>query len=129
MVIGLDIDGTINRHPEFFALLSDALMSAGHDVIVITFRENRKSATDDLIGWGIRFSKLVTWSFQDNPGDDMYEWKGRICDDMKVEVLFDDDPQVLCALRPKVLSMMVVDHETHDLTRLSADSGANGNSR
>lgn len=118
MVIGLDIDGTINRHPKFFAFLSQMLLAAGHEVIVITFREDRKSASDDLTAWGIHYSTLVTWSFQDNRDEDMYSWKGRICADRKVEILFDDDPQVLCQLGPKVLGLMVVDHESHDLTLL-----------
>jgi len=40
-----------------------------------------------------------------------------------VEILFDDDPLVRCQLNPSVVSMMVVDHENHDLARL-ADGAA-----
>ncbi|HZK82483.1 MAG TPA: hypothetical protein VFC46_15480 [Humisphaera sp.] len=35
-----------------------------------------------------------------------------------MEILFDDDPLVLRQLNPAVVSMMVVDHENHDLARL-----------
>lgn len=68
MVIGLDIDGTITRHPNFFAFISQALVQGGHQVVVITFREDRKSAADDLAVWGVAYSELITWSFQENPG-------------------------------------------------------------
>ena len=40
MVIGLDIDGTITRHPEFFAFISQALVQGGHRLVVITFRKD-----------------------------------------------------------------------------------------
>ena len=37
MVIGIDIDDTITRNPQFFAILSSAFVKAGHRVIIITF--------------------------------------------------------------------------------------------
>ena len=117
MVIGLDIDGTITRHPKFFALVSQALVQGGHQVVVITFREDRKSAADDFAVWGVAYSELVTWSSMENAGENMYAWKARRCTAKNVEILFDDDPLVLCQLNPVVVSMMVVDHETHDLAR------------
>jgi len=33
------IDGTISEHPEFFAVLSSALRTAGHRVVVLTYRD------------------------------------------------------------------------------------------
>jgi hypothetical protein len=121
MTLGLDIDGTITRHPTFFAWLARTLRDGGHRVIVITFRESRDSAIADLAAWGLPFDELITWSFADNAGEDMLAWKGRICAERGVEILFDDDPGVLCRLGPKVLSLMVVDHETYDLSALCDD--------
>ena len=69
--------------------------------------------------WDVGYSELVTWSFQENAGENMYAWKARICRAKKVEILFDDDPLVLCQLNPAVVSLMVVDHENHDLARLA----------
>jgi len=114
MVIGLDIDGAINRHPQFFAFMSQTLMQAGYEVVVITFREDRASATDDLAAWGIRYGQLVTWSFQADGGEDMYAGKDRRCHTLRVDILFDDDPLVLCRLPPAILGMMPVDHQIHD---------------
>lgn len=77
MVIGLDIDGTINRHPKVFALLSDALMSAGREVIVITFREDRKSATDvfDTAAGVVARMVEIRWSeTRDGPRNLDFAW-------------------------------------------------------
>jgi hypothetical protein len=57
--------------------------------------------------WDVGYSELVTWSFQENAGENMYAWKARICRAKNVEILFDDDPLVLCQLNPTVVSMMV----------------------
>lgn len=118
MTIGIDIDGTITRCPAFFALISHALIAAGHRVVIVTFREDRESAAADLGGWGVAYSELVTWSFAGNAGLDMFAWKGAVCAERGIEILFDDDPQVLSALPANVVSMMVVDHDEHDLSAL-----------
>jgi hypothetical protein len=118
LVIGLDIDGTITRHPAFFALLSQAAVAAGHEVVVITFREDRHGAATDLARWGIAYGRLVSWSLDDWPAEDACAWKGHVCGELGVEVLFEDDPEVLCHVDPSVVSMMVVDHDEHELRRL-----------
>ena len=61
MVIGLDIDDTITQHPEFFSLISHALIDAGHEVVIITFREDRQIAETDLKLWNIAYSKLINY--------------------------------------------------------------------
>lgn len=119
MVVGLDIDGTITRHPKFFAFLSQSLMQAGHEVVVITFRQDRQSAMSDLSTWGIAYSRLETWSLEHTAAD-MLQWKANVCRQMGVELLFDDDPQVLSRVDPEVVSLMVVDHKEHDLERLAS---------
>ena len=43
MVVAFDIDDTISRHPQFFAFLTQALIAAGHKVLIITFRSDRQS--------------------------------------------------------------------------------------
>jgi len=127
MVIGLDIDGTITRHPAFFAFLSRALRQAGHDVVVITFRQDRASSESDLAQWGIAYSRLVIWSL--GAHTDMLRWKGDVCRELGVEVLFEDDPQVLCQVAPEIVSMMVVNHDEHDLGRLGPDGAGRAGTR
>ncbi len=112
MIVGLDIDGTITRHPEFFAFLSRALKRAGHKVVVITFREDRQNAASDLAQWGVAYSKLVTWSHQENDCAAMDQWKGKVCGALNVELLFDDDPQVIANLSANVVGLMVGNPES-----------------
>lgn len=48
MIIAFDIDDTITRHPPFFAVLSRALVEAGHQVLIITFRDDPTVTAEDL---------------------------------------------------------------------------------
>ena len=86
---------------------------------MITFRQDRDNAVSDLSHWDIAYSRLVTWSAENCAPEEMMEWKGRVCEDLGVELLFEDDPQVLCRVDPAIVSMMVVNHEEHELARLS----------
>ena len=60
MVVAFDIDDTISRHPKFFSFLTRALKAAGHEVVIITFREDRQATEAALRGWGIAWTKLLT---------------------------------------------------------------------
>ena len=55
MKIGLDIDGTISRNPEFFAELTRCTYAEGGAVVVITSRLDtgytRIITEDELKGW------------------------------------------------------------------------------
>ena len=75
MNVGLDIDDTITRHPEFFALLSAALKAQGHEVVIITFRESGAETTADLESWGIVYDRLVTYDPRTQNGDEIFAWK------------------------------------------------------
>ena len=118
LVVALDIDETITRHPSFFAFLSHALTAAGHRVLVITFRIDRAAAEADLRSWGIAYDDLFTPSVDPDSDDGTDEWKGRLCEEHRVDVLFDDSPEVLRFVGPGVLSLMVVDQARYDLSRL-----------
>ena len=118
MRIALDIDDTITRHTEFFGFLSRALVAGGHEVIIITFREDRNSATADLDAWGIGYTKLITSDLPDQLEHGVDEWKGRVCREHRVEILFDDAPEVLRHVESPTLCLMAIDHERHDLSNL-----------
>lgn len=108
MVLGLDIDGTITRHPGFFAALSQAFRAAGHRVVIITFREDRESTQKDLAEWGIVFDELVTSSVSEHLEHGVNAWKGVVCQKRGVQVLIDDDADVLKELRVPTLGLLVV---------------------
>jgi hypothetical protein len=118
MLIALDIDDTITRHPAFFAFLSQSLIAAGHGVAIVTFRTDRESTSAELDAWGIAYTHLITASLDPDSEDGTDPWKARICKELGVDVLFDDSPEVLRHVSPSILSLMVVDQDRYDLNRL-----------
>jgi len=82
--IGIDIDGTITEHPEFFVALSKALYPK-HDIHILTGRDeaDRDYTVAELEIWGIHYHHLHIVNA---------EWpeKGRICTEESLDVLFDD---------------------------------------
>ena len=59
MRVAFDIDDTITRCPDFFAVISQALMAAGHDVYIISYRSGRGVVEQELEGYGIRFRDVI----------------------------------------------------------------------
>jgi hypothetical protein len=109
MRIGLDIDDTITRCPEFFALLSQAFAAAGHVIYIISFRAGREATAADLEGWGITYHHLILPSDEDLGGDGFYEWKARVCRDCGIDLFFEDMPEVLNRLDDSTIGIMPVD--------------------
>jgi hypothetical protein len=95
MVVAFDIDDTISRHPQFFSFLTQALVAAGHEVLIITFRQERSETESDLRDWGIAWTKLVTSTLQACLAEGVDEWKASECRKAGVDVFFEDDPDVL----------------------------------
>jgi len=108
MRIALDIDGTITRHPEFFALISEALVAAGHEVVVITFREDEAMTRADLEAWGIRYERLFLGHLDAVMEHGVDEWKGTLCAKLGVDLFFEDDPGVLRHVPEGVVCFMPV---------------------
>ena len=108
MVIGLDIDDTITRHPEFFSFLSRSLIQAGHKVIIITFRENRVTTEEYLKQCNIHYSELVTSSLDSCFEYGINEWKSAMCRKHNVDILFDDDPKSIQHVDETTLCLMPV---------------------
>ena len=95
MVVAFDIDDTISRHLPFFAFLTQALIAAGHQVLIITFREDRLATESDLRGWGIGWTTLITSTLEACLETGVDEWKSSECRKAGVDVFFEDDPNVL----------------------------------
>jgi len=115
MVVALDIDDTITRHPEFFAFLSRRLLDEGHKVVIITFREDRQATRVLLDNLGIAFSTLVTSSLEAHLTHGVDEWKAAVCREHAVDVFFEDDPRVIRHVAEPTVCMMPVDKKLHDL--------------
>ncbi len=115
MIIAFDIDNTITRHPEFFALISHSLKDAGHTVVIITFRENREETRALLGELGIAYDTLVTSSLEAHLEHGVDEWKAAICRQRRVDIFFEDDPRVITHVDPSTVCMMPIDKELHDI--------------
>lgn len=115
MIIGIDIDDTITRHPGFFAFISQALMDAGHEVYIISFRDGQEETEAAVRQFGVAFTKVILPSDQDLQ-DDFYAWKAKACRQLGVEVLFEDMPEVVNELDPSVLALIPFDRELGQIT-------------
>jgi hypothetical protein len=112
MVIAFDIDGTITRNPPFFAFLTQALVDAGHRVLIITFRESRPATEADLASWGIVYDQLITSSLDLCMQHGVDGWKAAECRKAQVEIFFEDDPDVLARIDPSTLCLQPTSAET-----------------
>ena len=95
MVVAFDIDDTISRHPRFFAFLTQSLVGDGHEVLIITFRQDRAATESTLRDWGIAWTRLITATTEACLAAGVGEWKASECRKSGVEVFFEDDPEVL----------------------------------
>ena len=116
MRVGFDIDNTITRCPQLFAVISKALMASGHQVYIVSYREDRGFAEEDLAEYGVSFDELVI------PAEDELRrmppsqwrtnaarWKAEVCRRLEIDVLFEDMPEVIAALDKSTVAFMAVD--------------------
>lgn len=106
MTIAFDIDDTITRHTAFFALVSQALVAAGHRVVIITFREDRASTETALHEWGIAYDTLCCWWAANGDMAEANAWKAAQCRRYEVDVFFEDDPDVLAHVDESIVCFM-----------------------
>jgi len=111
MCVALDIDGTITRHPQFFAFLSKALIDSGHAVYIISFRGGQEEVEADLASLGISFTEVVLPTSEDIGREGFYGWKASVCRRLGIEVFFEDMPEVINALDRNVLALVPFDAE------------------
>jgi ABC-type amino acid transport substrate-binding protein len=108
MIIALDIDGTITRHPIFFTELSHK-----HDIIIVTSRpdtEDSQSETEALltdIGVTYRHIYYCDWETMDESNipselegpDRLLYQKVLACQDGQADAIFDDDINVIALMK------------------------------
>jgi hypothetical protein len=110
MKIGLDVDDTIMRQPEFFSILSNAVKKEGWKVHVVTTRPDRDADRErtlkDLSACKIAYDVIYHLPKQEGEVEDCphgelddYEkfvWqKVRYCKENGVGMFFDDDEHVV----------------------------------
>jgi len=113
MIIGLDLDCTITELPELFSLLTSALVDAGHEVHVITYRppgtETQVRAT--LAELGIRY----TWLHLPPAPVSAPEWKAVVAAELGLDLMIEDSPEVLARMPAGVQRLWLCDREVFDL--------------
>ena len=110
MNIALDIDGTITKQPEFFAILSRGVWAAGGKVYVVTSRANsagvRAETQKELKSYGITFDEFfiipdagreqIPCPHGDLDWYQKYLWqKVAVCLEHDVTIVFEDDDKVI----------------------------------
>jgi len=114
MKIGIDVDGTMDEAPWLYSLLTRALREAGHEVHVITYRDDREKVIEQLREWGISYDGLHL------PDGIVYapEWKGELAGKLGLDVMFEDSPEVLSKMPSGVLRMWCCQPEIFDMGKV-----------
>lgn len=115
MKVGIDLDGTITSLPELFALLTRALVAAGHEVHVITYREigSETRVAAELEESGIHYTGLhLPQDFSSPP-----RWKARVATQLGLDLMIEDSPEVLAAMPSGVQRLWIADPDVFDLAR------------
>lgn len=113
MRIGIDLDFTITEMPELFSIFSKALLVAGHEVHIITYRCDDGTTHDELKKLGIAHTKVhipPNHSKLNAP-----EWKSKLATEYRLDVMFDDSPENLAAMPPQVKRFWLCDPEVYSL--------------
>jgi hypothetical protein len=116
MNVALDIDDTITRHPEFFAFLSKALKAAGHNVYVISYRADYDFTKIELAEYGIVYDELILAADLDLDVQGFYKWKAEMCDRLKIDVFFEDMPEVANELSDSTVCFLPFDRDLGRIT-------------
>jgi hypothetical protein len=122
--IGLDIDGTISTHPEFFANLSQEVKCSNGWIAIITSRfdqgNNRVGTIRELEGWSIHYNQLHMFRpydeilelcpFQELSWQERYLWqKVHYACIERLDTHYDDDEDVLKLFRKYLHHVDVID--------------------
>ena len=94
--IGIDIDGCVDEAPIFFQILTNRWPGK---IFVITCRDNREKAVQDLQKYKIQYTDLVLVN--------SLEAKAKIIQENGIYVFFDDQPEALKEIVPGCNVMLV----------------------
>jgi hypothetical protein len=110
MRVALDIDDTITRCPPFFSLISKALIAAGHQVFVISYRMDQEAVEQELRHvYDLAFSEVILPTSQELDREGFYNWKANACRRLEIDIFFEDMPEVINELDPSVVAFMPYD--------------------
>lgn len=116
MNIGIDLDDTITDVPVIFQLLTHAIcecVPAKHTIHIITYRDeaDRKQTEKEVLKLGVSFHHLHLAP----QGVDAPQWKAKLAKELKLDIMFDDSPEVLAAMPENVKRFWICDPEIFNL--------------
>lgn len=102
--VGIDLDDTITAAPGVFSLLAGAMIAAGHEVHIVTYRPD---SSVELIGEDLK-SLGVPWTHIHHPtgfGEAAAAWKRSIAQREQLDLLIDDDAGVIEAVADVLVAL------------------------
>jgi hypothetical protein len=113
MKIGIDLDDTITAMPEFFAIITKALIQK-HQIYIITYRDGREATIIDLNDYNISYTELI----MPNDNDETPQaFKSRVATELGIDLMIDDSPENLSEMPPGVKRMWMCDDDVFDLKK------------
>jgi hypothetical protein len=116
MVLGLDLDGTIDESPNFFRMLSHAWPGPVH---IVTFRQSRDHAVEYASKLGVRFTELHL--------AESHEHKSKIIETLGIHVYIDDSDEAIIGIPSDVFVLKVRHADNFDFStrrwQYQADTG------
>ena len=110
MKIGIDIDETITYAPEFFSFLTNLFV--GHAIYIISAQDDQKEAEEILEQYNIRYHKLILVNDPDlgkRDSQEIHEWKAELIGMLKLDVFFDDSPEVIRGIQHPTKAFFMCD--------------------
>lgn len=110
MHICLDVDDTITYAPGFFAGLCDRFASAR--ITIVTFRSDLAKTKDYLDSVGVRYDQVVVSTDEQHgksKSESLHEWKANFVNRLRPDIFFEDMPEVVALIDPKILVFMPCD--------------------
>ena len=113
MRIGIDLDETISALPQWFSVLTKAVVSSGHEIHVITYREEGAEAAivAELAQYGIEYTRLHVPGMTVDPAT----WKSALASELELDLMIEDSPEVLAKMPPRTARLWLCDPEVFDL--------------
>ena len=101
--LGLDLDGTIDEAPEFFRTLSKVWPG---EVFVITYRNDRAKAEQDVAKFGIQCDEVILVS--------SFDGKAEVIANRGISIYFDDQDEMLLNIPENVTVLKIRNGGNYD---------------
>jgi len=103
MKLGIDLDGTALRYPDFFSKLTQLW---DDDIYILTFRTSMENCIDDCRKHNIKYKEIILANRDDS--------KAKEIERLGIEVFFDDMPEFSRHVSPECAVFHVRNEENFD---------------